>query len=246
MEGTKYYITFVFLFLFVLTGNGTNKQDIYKAYITNNMSGWKQIIDQLEVVPEKSSEHLLELVNYQYGYIGWCIGNSQKDEAQDCLRKAEANLKLLEIRKFLPAKMCGYKSAFYGFHIGMNVFSAPFIGPKSAASAQQAVSLDPKDFFGYVQMGNVQFYAPSLFGGSKPEALKSYLKAKELMENNGDEIVEDWNYLSLLTTIAKAYEIMNDNAKAKLIYEEILKYEPQYRWVKDELYPQLLKKLKLK
>ena len=245
MEGTKYHITVVFLFLFAFTIKGTNKHDIYNAYITNNMSGWKRIVDQLEAVPEKSSELLLELVNYQYGYIGWCIGNSQKDEAQDCLRKAETNLKLLEIRKILPARVYGYKSAFYGFHIGMNLFSAPFIGPKSVAAAQQAISLDPDDFFGHVQMGNVLFYSPSIFGGSKSDALKSYLKAKELMEKNGSEIVGDWNYLSLLTTVAKAYEIMNDNEKAKLIYEEILRYEPQYRWVKDELYPQLLKKLKL-
>lgn len=209
------------------------------------MPVWKYIIDQLEGKPEKSDDLLMELVNYQYGYVAWAIGNNHKDEAFVYLRHAEDNLKVLEEKKFKISRVYGYKSAFYGFHIGLNFFSAPFIGPKSASAAKLAIGSDPDDFFGYIQMGNVQFHAPSLMGGSKSEALKNYLKARALMESSDPELGDDWNYLSLLTSIAKTYEVLNDPGNAKIIYEEILKKEPKFKWVRDELYPQLLRKLKL-
>ena len=208
------------------------------------MPVWKVIIDQLESKPGKNNQLLLETVNYQYGYIAWCIGTNHKNEALFYLKKAEENLKLLELVKFEPSTIYGYKSAFYGYHIGLSLFSAPFLGPKSSASAKLAISTDPDGFFGYIQMGNVQFHAPSLMGGSKSEALKNYLKAKTLMEKSEPGIRDNWNYLSLLTSIAKTYEILNDYTHAKLIYEDILKYEPNFKLVRDELYPRLLMKLK--
>jgi hypothetical protein len=64
------------------------------------------------------------------------------------------------------------------------------------------------------------------------------------MEKKESEIQGDWNYLSLMVTIAQAYEAIDENVKAKLMYEEILKFEPGFTWVRDELYPQFLKKLK--
>ncbi len=243
MERKGYYLT-VFLFLFAISLYGSDKSDIYKAYITNSMSAWKVIVDQLQNKKEKNNEQVLELINYQYGYIGWCLGTKRKEEASDYLKLAEENLKLLESQKPFLAKVNGYKSAFYGFHIGLNIFSAPFIGPKSAACAKESIALDPTDFFGYVQNGNVQLYSPAVFGGSKLDALKNFLKAKVLLENNSLEIKNDWNYLSLLTTIAQTYEMLNDEVREKLIYEEILRIEPDFKWVRDELYPQLIKKNK--
>ena len=244
MEGTKYRLTIFFLVLFASSLFGNSKKDIYNAYINSAMPVWKNIIDQLEGKPEKSNDLLMELVNYQYGYVAWAIGSNHKDEAFVYLRLAEDNLKVLEERQFQISRIYGYKSAFFGFHIGLSIFSAPFIGPKSASAAKQAIGSDPDDFFGYIQMGNVQFHAPSLMGGSKPEALKNYLKARALMEKRGAETDDDWNYLSLLTSIAKTYEGLNDPGSAKIIYEEILKIEPRFKWVRDELYPQLLRKLK--
>jgi tetratricopeptide (TPR) repeat protein len=182
-------------------------------------------------------------VNYQYGYIGWCLTNNRKDEAIVYLKLAEENVRLLEAKKFERSMICAYKAAFYGYHIAISKFSAPFLGPKSSSCASQAIQLAPKQPFGYIQLGNVKFHSPSIMGGSKIEAISYYLKAKTMMERNKDEIHGDWNYLSLLTTIAKAYESMNDLPKAKLIYEEILKFEPGFTRVRDELYPQLLKKL---
>jgi len=208
------------------------------------MSVWKSVIDQLNNQPDKPNELRLELLNYQYGYIGWCLGNERKEEALIYLKLAEQNVKLLETKKVDPSLINGYKAALYGFRIGLSKFSAPFNGPKSSDCAKLAVKLDSNQPFGYIQMGNIQFHMPPLMGGSKMEAIGYYLKAKAMMEKKDREIQGDWNYLSLLVTIAQAYESIKDNAKAKMMYEEILKFEPGFTWVRDELYPHLLEKIK--
>ena len=41
------------------------------AYINNSMPAWKVIVDQLQNKKEKSNDQVLELINYQYGYIGF-------------------------------------------------------------------------------------------------------------------------------------------------------------------------------
>ena len=242
MRRKRFHLLIIFLGLFASGLQGSNKSDVYNCYFNNRMTVWKSIIDQLNSQPDKSNELLLELENYQYGYIEWCLVNHRKEEAITYLKLAEGNVKQLDSANFEPSLVNAYKAAFYGFHIALNKFSAPFLGPKSAKCARQAVLLDQNQPFGYIQMGNVQFHMPSLMGGSKTEAIGYYLKAKLMMEKKGGEIRGDWNYLSLLMAIEKAYESINDITKAKLTYEEILKFEPGFVRVRDELYPELLKK----
>ena len=243
MQKIKVQLVFIFLGLFAFGVNGSNKSEVYNSYIFDRMPVWKNLIDHLHTLPDKSNEQLLELINYQYGYIGWCLGKDQKDEALVYLKLAEENLKNLEDARFKPAIINGYKSAFYGNHIALSKFSAPFIGPKSAECARLAVKLDPNEPFGYFQMGNVKYHTPPLMGGSKIEAVGFFLKARALMEKKKDLIRGDWNYLSLLVTLARTYESINDLLKAKQVYEETLKFEPEFKWVKDDLYPNLLKKI---
>ena len=244
MERSKYWITIILWGFIALNLKGSNKSDIYNSYIKSQMPVWKSTIDKINSSPGKSNDVIIELLNYQYGYIGWCLGNDRKDEAVIYLKLAEENVKLLEGKKFEPSMISGYKSALYGFRIALNKFSAPFIGPKSSDCAKQAMLLDPNQPFGFIQMGNVKYHSPSLMGGSKTDAISYYLKAKALMEKKESEIQGDWNYLNLLITIAQVYEAIDENVKAKLMYEEILKFEPGFTWVRDKLYPQFLEKIK--
>ena len=208
------------------------------------MGDWKSVIDQLQSSGAKDDASRLELVNYQYGYIGWCIGENRKDEANKYLALAEGNLNLIANKKLHAAKISSYRSAFYGFHIGLNMFAAPLYGSKSITCANEAVSLDSLDYFGYVQLGNVYFHAPSLMGGDKLKAIQNYNKARLKMERASNEFALDWNYLSLLVTTAKSYELIGDLERAKTNYEEILKIEPNFNWVRIKLYPNLIKKIK--
>jgi tetratricopeptide (TPR) repeat protein len=207
------------------------------------MAQWKLVIDEMNLQNNKSNDFLLELVNYQYGYVGWCIDKDNDEQAEAYLALAEANLEILEKASYKLSLVNAYKSAFYGFHIGLNVFKAPFVGPKSVECAELAMKLDEKNPYGYIQYGNSQFYMPSAFGGSKTVALNYFNKAKLLMELDKTEMKDDWNYLNLLTMIAKAYTELHDYNAAKACYENLFRIEPNLMWVKNELYTELLKKI---
>lgn len=245
MERSKYLMKIIML-LMATTIFSQQNHTIYNAYVYNNMNEWKKVIDDFEKIPNKSNLELLELINYQYGYIAWCLGNDKDSQAEDYLDLADKNLEILEKKKFEQSMVFAYKSAFYGYRIGISNWKAPFIGPKSDKAATTAQSLDPNNWFVYLQLGNIKNYTPKIFGGSKSDALKYYLKSLELYESNTKIGIKDWNYLSLITTIAQAYEGTENFIEAKKFYEKVMKIEPNFTWVKNELYPKLLNKMKEK
>ncbi|NJK98142.1 MAG: hypothetical protein HC905_27415 [Bacteroidales bacterium] len=244
MERTKYILIVILLFSGIAGLYASQKQSIYQAYISGNMKLWKKTMDDMELQKAKSNDFLLELINYQYGYIGWCLGEKEWDLADNYIAKGEKNIEILEKSGYKASMTQAYRSAFYGFRIGLNKFQAPFIGPKSVDCAKQAMKLDATNPYGYIQYGNSQYYMPAVFGGSKALALEHYKKAEKLMEQQKEQAKNDWNYLSLLTMIAKAYTEMDQKTAAKAYYEKILKLEPGYIWVKNELYPKLLKEMR--
>jgi len=245
MERKKYLILTILLLFVFLSIYASNKTEIYKAYISNDMNLWKKTIDEMDQHKSKSNDFRLELLNYQYGYIAWCIGNKKSEIAETYIELGEKNIQLLEKTGSYASTINAYKSAFYGYRIGLNLLKAPFIGPKSVECAKLSIKQDPNNPYGYIQYANSQFYMPAVFGGSKKIALDFYTKAKKLLERNHQMVIEDWNYLSLLSMIAKTHTELKDFNQAKLYYEKILKIEPDFLWVKNELYPELLKKQNL-
>ncbi len=206
------------------------------------MDIWKRIIDKLEADKPGESDDLLELVNYQYGYIGYCIGFKKREEAKKYLVLAEKNIEILEKRNYDPSNINAYKCAFYGFRIGLNKLTAPVYGIKSIDHARSAIKLGGDNYFAFIQYGNILFYMPAAFGGSKEEGIEYFLKAKAMLEKNKAGLHENWNYLSLLVIIGQSYTYLNHFGAAKAVYEDILKLEPDFLYIKNELYPDLLKK----
>jgi tetratricopeptide (TPR) repeat protein len=246
MERQKYIII---LILFIFSGLGamaTYKTEIYKAYISNNMNEWKKVMDRMNLETKRDNDFLLELLNYQYGYIGWCIGNKENEQAKKYLSLAEKNIEILEKQSFELSILNAYKSAFYGYRVGLNKLQAPFIGPKSVESAKKAIELDKNNPYGYIQIGNSEFYMPSVFGGSKTVALENFKKAENLMERNPEKIKNDWNYLSLLAMIVMSCKELKQYELAKYYCEKALKTEPEFLWVKLDLYPEIKNLIKQK
>jgi len=244
MERTKYRLILILLLLQgFLQIKASFRSEIYYAYVHSRMDIWKNAIDRMDSVESKTNELLLELVNYQYGYIGYCIGYKKRDDAKKYLELAERNIEVLEESKFSPSLINAYKCAFYGFRIGLNKLSAPINGLKSIEHARSALALDKENYFAYIQYGNIQFYMPAAFGGSKKEGIEYFLKAKEILEKNPVDLTENWNYLSLLLIIGQSHTYIDDLNSAKNVYENILRLEPDFLYVKNELYPRLLKKM---
>lgn len=240
MERKKYFIT-IFILLAAIQTMAYNKTAIYNAYISGDMAAWKKMMDQMQQQPTKTTEFLAELVNYQYGYIGWCIGNNKEDEAKHYLDLAEKNLEILQRRNYSPSEINAYESAFYGFKIGLSTWKAPILGPKSVKHAELAIKQDADDPMGYIMYGSSQYHMPAVFGGSKEEAIRYFEKAQHLMEQDSAQIKQNWNYLDLLTKIAQSYDEIKNYPIAKAYFEKIIQIEPDFLWVKNELYPKFLK-----
>lgn len=242
MERTKRFTVIALLLAFsFFTLSAQYKKDIYTCYINSNMVGWKMVIDELERTQDKSDALLLELINYQYGYIGFCMENNNKNQAKTYLKLAENNLEKLDKSGLNPSYVHAYRSAFYGFSIGINRLKAPFLGPKSISEAEKSMEQNPSNPLGFIQYGNAQFYMPPIFGGSKTEAIKYYKQAQTIMESDPLMIKYDWNYLNLLVNMAKSYTEMKEYDKADAYYRLILKVEPSFLFVKNELYPTFIK-----
>lgn len=61
------------------------------------------------------------------------------------------------------------------------------------------------------------------------------------MEKDPIVMKNDWNYLSLLANMAEAYNELKEYDKAEQYYKHILTIEPNFLWVKNELYPNFIK-----
>jgi tetratricopeptide (TPR) repeat protein len=241
LERSKHIVIALILSIAFANAKGSVRNTIYQAFITNNMNSWKLAIDSMEKDQTRSNDQLIELINYQYGYIAWCIGNKRMNEARMYLDKAHSNLNLLEKKKQYASMVNTYQAAFYGFEIGLAQYKAPYYGLKSIDASKKALALNASNWMAYIQSGNIQYYMPSIFGGSKTEALHLYEKALNLLEKDSNNTLENWNYLNLLVQLGEGYAQRKDYDKAIAYYEKIIRLEPRFLWVKDELYPNIIK-----
>lgn len=242
MERKNYFIVLIFLVFTISAIGETYKSRIYYAYINSEMGNWKTILDRIQNIENPSNFTRYELLEFQYGYIAWCLGTKKEKEAEGYLEKAWKNLEYLEQKKYKLSSIYGYRSAFYGFEIGLNSVSAPYYGPKSVSYAKKAMKVDESDPMGFIQYANIQYYMPSVFGGSKSEAVEYYYKSISKMESAKNSN-QNWIYLSLLATTGQALESLGRKKEAKELYEKALRKEPNFLWIKNELLPNLIKTL---
>ena len=220
------------------------KKCIYAAFITHDMAKWERVIRTIEVSNSTNTvDQKLELINDYYGYIGWLIGQKQGEKAEKLIPRGEKLIN--EVLAVSPKNATAYsfKGSFIGFKIGIDRYKAIFWGSDSKKNINKAMKLDPQNVQALIDKGNLLYYSPCILGGDKKEALNYFLKGARLMEKN-KETYQNWVYLNLLTIIASSYEMTDNLADAKLTYEKIILNEPDIKWVKNDLYPQLLAKIK--
>lgn len=236
----KKNILITLLMTFTLSSFPQSNVTIYKAYTIGDMSLWKKTMDTFTA---HSNDDIIELINYQYGYIAFCIDKNRRGDAKAYIHKAEILLTHLEKQNYKPTLTYAYRSALVGFNIGLYPYKAPFIGPESLDFAERSVATDSTNYFGYLQLANIAYYTPSIVGGSKTEATKYYLKSLEIIEKKQCNIKNNWNYLNLLATIINAYYEQKQYTKAEEYCIKTLAIEKNFDWLNNELYPNILKAL---
>lgn len=213
---------------------------IYKAFISGNMIEWEKIIMKMEKKRHKSLDFKIELINYQIGYIGYCVGEKRYKEARKYIKIAEKNIEILESNNYKASKSITYRASINGLRIGMNNFMALFLGPQILKDTKDALDKDPENTDALILMGNSKFYMAKVLGGSVQAAIEYYSTAEKIMVRNKN-LKHNWNYLSLLSLIAHAYEKVEKLDMADKYYKKILTLEPDYMWIKNDIYPKFLK-----
>jgi len=246
------HITRVVLMIFTLLvlmqsgfSQSSYRDSIYKAYSRGKMDKWLEIMQDCEKnVDQNRVEDKLELISYYYGYTAWLIGAEKYDTAEDYIDKSEELIDKLLEESPEDATLLAYKGAYIAFKIGISNLKAIFLGSKSMKYINKSIELDPDNIQGNIEKGNSMYYRPSAFGGDKTEAIDYYERAIEGFEKQG-LVVNNWMYINTMTALGQAYEATDQIQSAKLCYEKIIRIFPNFMWVEDELYPDLLKRHKL-
>jgi tetratricopeptide (TPR) repeat protein len=245
MNSFKYILTSLGLGLLSIIAFSSNPpsifdQRLYHCYQSGNMREWVIVISELEIQNSQrpSTETLFSIAQAQYGYIGYLIGIGDSKKAREIISKAEKNVEKILSSQPNNADAMAIKASLLIFQISISPFKAPFLGPRSMSMIDEAYKKNDKSPQAILEKANALHYAPAFVGGNPLEAVKYYTRAIIAFENqNNGNPPQLWLYLNTLAQLALAYEKSNQPLKAKHTYNEILSIAPDFKWVKDELYP---------
>ena len=219
------------------------KCKFYEAYISGQMEPWPGWIDQLEAEykREDDPELLHDLLIAYYGYVAWLIGVEQHDRAKAYLEEAGPYLDVLDDHASYRSYAEALKGAFLAYEIGMNRSKAVWLGPRSMKHINRAVELNDQNPVAWMEKGNAEYHMPRIFGGSYEKAAEHYRKAIQLFENEGYDLSCNWRYLNALAWLAQSYDKADMDERSLRVYRKILDLEPDFQWVRDELFPDFKK-----
>ncbi|MCC8034735.1 MAG: hypothetical protein LIO77_02235 [Rikenellaceae bacterium] len=244
MERKKYKLTAacIFICMAIFLSAPAQKhysQEIYRAYISGDIDGWERVIATLEASGTPTVAHKLELAEYYYAHIGYLLGVGRKKEAKFFNEKAETLIDNILAAEPDNVTATSLKGIFIAYKMEQNKIKAPVLGPQCIKYIKKAHSLDPANIQALSDLGNMYYHCPAVFGGDKAKGMKYLREAARSMENRS--LSEgNWFYLNLLTILAE-YEVESgsiDNARE--IYEKVLRLEPDFIRVKNQLYPRIL------
>lgn len=212
-------------------------QPIYDAYIHGQMDKWSQVISDMESEKLTTVNDKLELIAYYYGQTGYLIGSNQKAQAKSNIAKAEKLIDEVIVVEPSNATLLSFKGVFLAYQMSINKLQIPILGPLSMKYIKAAYEADNNNIQALSDMGNMLYYAPTIFGGDKHQGIAyieqaiQHIEKRQLTYNN-------WHYLNLLVTLARFRKGIGENEAATEIYKKILEIEPNFMWVRKELYPE--------
>ena len=234
-------ILLLIIISFTIQANFNRRKDIYEAFVRGDMNKWMSIITEMEKTPGSwTKDQKLELTEYYYGLAAYHIGEKNYKSAKIIINKADVILDQLLKSDPKNATILAYKGSFTAYKISLDKIKVVVLGKESLKYLNEAYKYDPNNIQALTDKGHALFNAPKLFGGDKNEAIIFFLKSIALLEKNNLSS-QNWFYLNNIVQAAKAYTETGQFEKAKQLYLKLLQKEPNFGWVKNELYPELLK-----
>ncbi len=217
---------------------------IYNIYTTGNSTGWLQVLKAMEASYNKSQNDdlQLEIIRTYYGYIPLAISKNNDELASKMLDRAFAYLDSFLVKHPKNAEAIAIRSSFYGYRIAINPLKGPFLGPRSQVILKEALAIAPTNPWVLLEQANALLYTPTLFGGDPTRALKVYNESIAILTKQGNNGCT-WNYLNAYINLAYCQIKLKQYAAAQQTYNRLLAIAPDFKWVKQELIPDLQKKI---
>ncbi len=206
--------------------------ELYDAFVDQNMEQYPPVLNKLQdQYNEKPSKHMLLQITFtQYGYLGYLIGTEQNNKAEKLLIKAQDNLEIISNNYGKSAVTEALKAAFYAYEIALHNYKAMRLGPASLRHINNAIELDPKSPYGWVEKANAAYHMPKIIGGSYTKAIKYYKKAISIFENDNQYATRcNWYYLNTLLWLTNSYIQAEKEEKAKETAKKMLSISPGYK-----------------
>jgi len=234
----KLLITFL-LFVAALAYGQFSDEQLYKAYMQGDLSQWGQYIDAQNWSQLSHSERK-RLINYEYGYIPVLADQQRMNEAARYLQQYNQHLSA-EQSYLSQADFLAYSAAAHAYAYLLDKGKIMSEGLQSFKVSKQAVEADPNNVIALTLKGNVDFYAPRLFGGNKQKAMEMFLQAEQMMlQDTAYRYL--WNLPAMQLAIAQCYDYQgNTDAAIQQVYK-LLRSHPHFSYAKDTYLPQLKQK----
>ena len=229
---------FILLFVSRLCFAQFTDKQLYEGYLTQDLTSWREYVSTADWENMTAAERT-RLINYEYGLVPVEIDRGSSN-SRSLLDTYKAHI---EAHKgtLTSSQYAAYMSAAHAYEYLLDKSSLLSEGLVAFRLATKAVEEDPANPVALSLKGNVDFYAPAIFGGSKKKALKLFLEAEKIMRHDV-AFRYLWNYPALQLCIAQCYEKTDRIKKAIAKCEEILREHPDFVYVRDEYLPSLRKK----
>ncbi len=244
----KKYILFPLLFIIISSGvdiNCINYRSLVKTYADGSWVSWSTEIAKAEKSQHIETESKLVLINLYFGYVGHLIDSEKWDLVFENIHKAEKLLR--EILTVEPSNVTAisYKGAFMGFRVATNRLKYLATALEGLSLMYKAYDMDKNNLIAMLNKASALYFLPAVFGGNKIESIRLLNGARMLMEKSGDT-TDNWMYYYTLIFIGRSNEKTGRLTEAKLAFEKVLHLEPEFKWVKNDLYPEVLNALNKK
>jgi tetratricopeptide (TPR) repeat protein len=211
--------------------NTAHGEDFYRA---------KALLDKCTAGVEYQA-----LAEYYLGYADYRLGvvvyRMDKEKAITYLDSAVDHLERAIERENDFAEAHALLSSCYGIKISFAPFKGIVLGPKSGMEMQKAKDLSPENPR-IALLGAIGTYkTPALFGGGKEKGLAALKKAAELFDrwHKADSLLPDWGAAEVYAWIGLTYVDRSEMILARKAFENALRINPDYAWVKYVLLPKV-------
>lgn len=224
------------------------KKVIFQAVNTANLDLFTEAKSMIK--PLVNDGRFSSLAYYYVGYIDYRMGvltmRFDENRSEAYLDSAIEHLELALKQDEQFAEAYALLSSCYGIKISFSPIKGIYYGPKSnslISKAKEIASENPRvallDAIG-------TYNTPAIFGGGKEKGLQKMKQAAELFKRWKDDnlLQPDWGKEEVYAWIGIANAKLKNFIEARKAFERALEINPEYGWVKYNLLPKLMQKVK--